>query len=89
MPNFHTQSIDPNIRAWFQNWTKTPADHSCHLTLHVKYLLLEDDTFFLRQQTHICILRKHTCLHVPQIKQLCLVVLISFYDLWYMKALLI
>lgn len=52
-PNFYKQSTDPNIRAWFQHWTKTPDDHSCHLTLHVKYLALQDDTGFLRQQRHM------------------------------------
>lgn len=29
--------------AWLQNWTKTPNGSSCHLTLHVKYLVLQED----------------------------------------------
>lgn len=33
-----------NTRAWLQNWTKTPDGPSCHLTLHVKYLVLQEDT---------------------------------------------
>lgn len=30
-----------NIRAWLQNWAKIPDGRSCHLTLHVKYFVLQ------------------------------------------------
>lgn len=86
MPNFHTQSTDPDIRARFQNWRKTPADHSCRLTLHGKYSVLLEDRFFKKTKTHLA--PQKTPLHGSHRKQVFSLVLISFYDLWYMKSLL-